>query len=263
MARFFVGGLSLAVSAPVTIMPLGDSITFGCGDGCEGSIGGAGSCGDQCASYDLIGWRGVPAAQSGFRAPLWRKLSPGSVTSPDWDFVGSHQNGPDDSDRDHEGIPGADIEEIWRTRDVWLPQNPDVILLHIGTNNMGKGLQQGVEALKHLKILLDVIFEGVPDVRLLLSTIIGSTAVYGGKQHLPFNEGIRDFVVTYAAAGRNIELVDMARESAIGEDGCNPEFCCSLPNFPAGIHPTGEGYPLMADVWYNHIVGKSANLTVV
>jgi len=247
MSRLFLGSLAVATAAPVTVLPLGDSITFGCGDGCKGTIG----CGDQCAISR-------PYEQTGFRAPLWHMLSPGSVTSPDWDFVGTQQNGPDDSDRDHEGYPGWKIEDLWRVREGWVALNPDVILLHLGTNNMGVGLQQADEALKHMKILLDVIFDGVPNVRLLLSTIIGSATLYGGLQHLPFNEGIRDFVTTYAAAGHNIELVDMARESAIGEKGCNPDYCC-----PAGIHPTGEGYPLMAEVWYNHLVGKSTNVTMV
>jgi len=247
MARLFMGGLAVAAAAPVTVLPLGDSVTFGCGDGCKGTIG----CGDQCAVTR-------PKEQAGYRAPLWRMLSPGSATSPDWDFVGAQQNGPDDTDRDHEGNPGWKIEQLWRIRDHYLPLNPDVILLHLGTNNMGVGLQSADTALEHMKILLDVIFEGLPDVRLLLSTIIGASIEYGGLKHLPFNEGIRDFVTTYAAAGRHIELVDMARESAIGEKGCNPDYCC-----PAGIHPTGDGYALMAEVWYNHLVGKSMNVTVV
>jgi lysophospholipase L1-like esterase len=247
MPRLAAAGLAVATAAPVTILPLGDSITFGCGDGCAGTIG----CGDQCALTR-------PKAQSGYRAPLWRKLSPGSVTSDQWDFVGAQQNGPDDIDRDHEGNPGWKIEQVEEIKDHYLPLKPDVILLHCGTNNMGVGLQQAPAALDHMKSLLDTIFAELPNVRLLLSTIIGSTELYGGKQHLPFNEGIRDFVTTYAANGRNIELVDMARESAIGEDGCNPDYCC-----PGGIHPTGAGYELMADVWYNHIVGKAVNSTVV
>jgi len=247
MARLLAAGLAVATAAPITILPLGDSITFGCGDGCKGTIG----CGDQCALTR-------PKEQSGFRAPLWRKLSPGSATSAHWDFVGAQQNGPDDIDRDHEGNPGWKIEQVENIKDHYLPLNPDVILLHCGTNNMGVGFQQAPAALDHMKSLLDSIFAELPNVRLLLSTIIGSATAYGGAQHLPFNVGIRDFVTTYAAAGRNIELVDMARESAIGESGCNPDYCC-----PAGIHPTGVGYENMAEVWYNHIVGKSANATVV
>jgi len=247
MARLLAAGLTVAASAPVTVLPLGDSITFGCGDGCKGTLG----CGDQCALTR-------PAEQSGFRAPLWRLLSPGSATSPHWDFVGSQQNGPPDVDIDHEGYPGWKIEQVQKIKDTYLPMKPDVILLHCGTNNMGVGLQQHDVALTHMQSLLEDIFTELPNVRMLLSTIIGSSTGYGGKQHLPFNEGIRDFVSTYSAAGRNIELVDMARESAIGEDGCNPAYCC-----PAGIHPTGEGYGLMADVWYKHLVGSAANTTVV
>jgi len=171
--------------------------------------------------------------------------------------VGTHQNGPDDTDRDHEGYPGYTIENIYDNRDGWIALKPDVILLHLGTNNMGRGLQQADVALEKMQILLDGIFEGLPNVRLLLSTLIGSNIAYGGKQHLPFNEGIREFVSKYAGEGRNIELVDMARESAIGEDGCAAEYCCTV-SFPTGIHPSSKGYPLMADVWYNHIVGNSA-----
>jgi lysophospholipase L1-like esterase len=249
MARLFAASLAVATSAPVTILPLGDSITFGCGDGCEGTTG----CGDQCAVSR-------PKAQAGYRAPLWRKLSPGSATSSEWDFVGAQQNGPDDIDRDHEGNPGWKIEQVEGIKDHYLPLKPDVILLHLGTNNMGVGLKQHDKALEHMQSLLDTIFAELPNVRLLLSTLIGASTAYGGLQHIPYNEGIRNFTTTYAAAGRHIELVDMAVESAIGENGCNPDYCC-----PAGIHPTGDGYALMADVWYNHLVGnvKSSDVTVV
>jgi len=239
MARLLLGGFVVAASTPVKVLPLGDSITFGCGDGCDG-----GGCGDQCAVSR-------PAHQAGWRAALWRKLSANSTTSAEWDFVGSQQNGPDDIDSDHEGNPGWKIEQIEGIKDQFVPLKPDVILLHIGTNNMGVGLQQAPEALDHMSSLLNTIFDSLPEVRLLLSTLIGSTKSFGGGQHVPFNEGIRNFVSNYSSAGRNIELVDMARESAIGEVGCNSEYCCF-----GGLHPNSEGYPLMADVWYNHLVGK-------
>lgn len=244
MARLLVGSLAVAAARPTTVLPLGDSITFGCGDNTF--------CGDQCAITR-------PYAQSGYRQFLWRMLSPGSATSPDWDFVGAQQNGPDDTDRDHEGNPGWKCEGLTGIKDHWVPLNPDVIMLMCGTNNMGIGLQQHEAALGHMETLLELIFNELPNTRLMLSTLIGSATGYGGQQHLPYNEGLRAFVKKYASAGHQIELVDMATETAIGESGCNPDYCC-----PAGIHPTIEGYPLLAQVWHDHLVGNRAgNVTVV
>lgn len=239
IVALLLASLPIASCAPLKVLPLGDSITFGCGDGCNGL-----GCGDQCAVLR-------PSCQSGYRSLLWRMLSPNSTTSQEWDFVGTQHNGPDDIDGDHEGHPGWRSQGIQGISDKWLPLKPDVIMLHIGTNNMGVGLESAATALQNLGSLLNVTFRSLPKVRLLLATIIGSSKVaYGGGKHKEYNAGVEQFVVDYKGKGFTIELVDMAKESGLGQY-CDSGNCC-LP----GIHPTGKGYDLMAPVWYKHLTGK-------
>lgn len=239
LASLLLMGASVASAAPVKVLPLGDSITFGCGDGCNGM-----GCGDQCAVLR-------PACQSGYRAPLWRKLSPGGNTSDDWVFVGTQFNGPEDTNRAHEGHPGWTNEEDMAISKNWLPLNPDVILLHLGTNNMGVvGHQQAPAAIGHMGALLNITFAALPKVRLLLSTLVGSGVEYGGKQHAAYNAGLKQFAVDYKQKGFNIELVDMDAEAGLGTY-CDNGDCC-----PLDVHPNEKGYIRMADVWYKHLTGK-------
>jgi len=229
-----------ALAAPVKVLPLGDSITFGCGDGCNG-----GGCEAQCGlTYD----RGCMA---GYRADLWRKLSPGSNISKDWVFLGSMENGPEDIDRHHESHPGWKIEGLEEVLDKSFIMGPDVILLHLGTNNMGVGLQSPNVALNHMDRMLDRIFAGLPNVRVLLSTLIGTRPIYGGWSHAEFNAGLRVMVRDGQDAGRNIELVDMPVETGLGENGDFSDYCV------IGVHPNNKGYAKMADVWYTHLTGNS------
>mmetsp|Transcript_38777 Transcript_38777/g.76849 ORF Transcript_38777/g.76849 Transcript_38777/m.76849 type:complete len:248 (-) Transcript_38777:94-837(-) len=234
-----LASLSQASAALTKVLPLGDSITFGCGDGCNNM-----GCGDQCAVLR-------PSCQAGWRAELWRKLSPGSNTSGEWDFVGSEHNGPDDIDRDHDGFPSWRVEDVMTVSSKWLPLKPDVILLHLGTNNLGVGFQSANAALGHMSTMLDTIFKELPNVRLLLATLIGSTNYYGGGKHAAYNAGLKRLATVLGSAGRRVEIVDMATESGLGEK-CDTGKCCM-----GGVHPNADGYRAMADVWYAHLTGKS------
>lgn len=232
----------MASAAPTKVLPLGDSITFGCGDGCMGL-----GCADQC-SIDH------PGCSAGYRKKLWHSLSPGSNTSDEWVFVGTQLNGPDDIDKHNEGHPGWKIADVLKIANkTWLPTNPDVIMLHLGTNDMGVGFEQAATATKHMGQMLDAIFDRLPKVRLLLSTLIGAPAGYGGKNHAEYNAGIVDFTKQFKAKGFDIELVDMATESGIGP-ACDEGHCCV-----GHVHPNADGYDLMADVWYKHLVKKQSN----
>ena len=97
------------VQAAVTrIMPLGDSITFGVGDESNG----------------------------GYRGYLYQRLTSCGYAV---DFVGSQTSGSI-PDPNHEGYPGWKAHEIRDNVYSWLRANPaDIVLLHIGTNDISHG----------------------------------------------------------------------------------------------------------------------------
>lgn len=240
------GALVCLGANPTKVLPLGDSVTFGCGSQCRLDCMKTGD--PDCA----------PCAQ-GWRGPLWNLLAGNVTASTAWDFVGTQTTGDAQTmDVNHEGHPGWKNEQILSIIDNWAPLDPDVILLHLGTNNMGIGLQSAETAIGHMSDLLNSTFTRLPNVRLLLSTLIGSNRItYGGLKHAAYNNGIRNFVKEYAGKGRNIELVDMESESGIGQY-CDSTNCC-----PVGIHPNDVGYAHMAEVWHKHLTGGSLARVVV
>ncbi|MFD0522740.1 GDSL-type esterase/lipase family protein [Paractinoplanes durhamensis] len=121
------------------VMPLGDSITYGVGS----------KTGD------------------GYRYALyWRLIEAGLPV----DYVGSLTagRGPEDA---NEGHRGWTIEQLSEHVDEWLETyEPDVILLHIGTNDMVRGVP---DAPTHLDELLDRIAEDRPAAEVFVAKIVG------------------------------------------------------------------------------------------
>ena len=132
---------------PLKVMPLGDSITYGCGDNCSSLCTPTLPCADCLTNGSY-----TPCAfcSSGYRLSLWRRLTAASI---DPIMVGPLTGGPADAPltaTHHAGWPGirisgtaspdhtmglvqaADIDGGWG---VFAAQS-EVILLHIGTNDI-------------------------------------------------------------------------------------------------------------------------------
>ena len=219
-AGLVVAPVSSAVeAAPATdhtyrIMPLGDSITKGVGQ--------------LDARQEYVGWRArlqqhldSSAAPSGFR----------------YDFVGS-QTDAGASDGDHEGHGGWTIDQIAANVDTWMfDYQPDVILLHLGTNNVSKGEAPAVTAMK-LQNLIAQIKTDSPKVRIFVAKIIGTNGIIPGEKAV--NAGYASLipgVVTGAGgAGNGVYLVDQSSVRGI-----------DLYDYH---HPNNRGYTKMAYNWY-------------
>jgi hypothetical protein len=106
-----------AAAAPIKVLPLGDSITFGCGDYCGGAdaptaagCNGTYGVGDKCCAK-VFGspvahpWTPCMSCGGGYRAPLEKLLD----AQQDHEFVGSVQQ---DGGSRHEGHPGWRIDQI-------------------------------------------------------------------------------------------------------------------------------------------------------
>ena len=190
---------------PVRIMALGDSITFGVGS----------------------------PARDGYRTALHQRLA---RVGQDVDFVGSQRSGTG-PDRDNEGHPGWTIAQLAARVDGWTAAHrPDVVLLHIGTNDM-KSEAAARGATGRLAALIARLRADLPAAHLVVARITSANgrATKGSRQArtLAFNAAVPGIV---ARAGADVHLVDHSAVRGL--------------DLTDGVHPNEFGYQRMAWTWY-------------
>lgn len=194
--------------SPCRILPLGDSITDG------------------------IGFSG------GYRVELFRQaLEAGKNIT----YVGGSMNGPNEVGgetfpRNHEGHSGWTVQQI---ADIVpapaLDEEPHIILLHIGTNDMYQTPQGAPD---RLDALIDELVADNPQALLVVSNIIpfpGSASATDS-----YNGDIESIIMGHIEAGENVLFVDQFAgfpESELGD----------------GVHPNQAGYERMAGKWWEAI----------
>ena len=195
------------------IMPLGDSITFG--------------------------YNGSNSDLGGYRSTLETGLLSEDYV---FDFVGSLDDGPSDFDNDHEGHGGWHADEIAFSIYQWLIDNPaEVVLLHIGTNDISNG--QNAEGIAvEIKLILDEIDryekDAQIDIIVILARIINQKEPIQNITDL--NNAIQD--LADAREDDNIIVVDMENALDYPDD------------IDDKVHPNDVGYAKMAEVWLDAIV---------
>jgi len=190
------------------IMPLGDSIT-------EGVLG---------SSDD-----------TGFRRALYLSLAGAGYSV---HFVGSRVNGsPTDFDRNHEGHSGWRADQIRDSTSSWLTANPaDIILLHIGTNDISQG-QTVSSTINEVNQILERIDAKSTATVVFLARIINRNDGYSATTS-NYNVQLKALADTRIANGDLIIIVD--QEAAL--------------NYPSdladAVHPNDAGYAKMAQCWF-------------
>ena len=217
MILFFVGARVASAQTPVKVMPLGDSITQGVNDTLP------------------------PGGYPGYRAPLWDQLV---LDGFDVDFVGSLVDGPASIDRNHEGHGGFRIDQILASLNSYLTAaGPDVILLHIGTNDLLQGASVD-QTTQRLAELMDRIHELRPTAHLIVTSIISvrTPNVFNADPQLfaQYAANVAGLVGDRAALGWRISHLDMAGLVGLTQSEWDSN----------GVHPNGPGYGKMAGVWY-------------
>ncbi len=219
--------------AELRILPLGDSITEG--DGGSGRL--------------------IPG---GYRDPLARALNNANIP---FQFVGDSASNPSDyltsigQDR-HSGHGGWRIDQIQSNITNWQQSFlPDVILLHIGTNDIlqNRNLGTGVgfdtsNAIARLTTLLDTLYSNNSSLNVILSTLI------------PIDDSRNDYVKNYNAfltstvvphflsLGRSITLVDNYANFVTDTGAVRADLYDNT-----NVHPNAAGYQKMADAWFSAI----------
>lgn len=189
--------------AHLKIMPLGDSITWGARD----------------PSY------------GGYRRLLGKLLTDDGYSIR---FVGSLHSGKDViPDSDNEGHPGWRIPQVKDGIDAngWLETyKPDIILLHIGTNDIHEG--DAAAAPGNLSALLDDILARLPHTHIIVAQIIPFRRG-PDRDHESYNAAIPGIA---AAKGPRVSVVDM--QNILTRD-----------DYVDGLHPNASGYDKMARAW--------------
>ena len=167
------------------------------------------------------------------------------------DFVGSQHNGSlEDFDHDHEGHSGWRAEEIRDNITGWLNSTPaDVILLHIGTNDISNN-QGAASTAAEIGQILDRIddWESINNgVWVVLARIINRNDSLSGIT-TTLNGLIQNLADTRIADGDRIIVVDM--ESAL----IYPDDLYDI------VHPNNTGYGKMAAAWFAVLEGLLISL---
>jgi len=240
----------LSVCVGHTVLPLGDSITFGCGDPCIGH-------GYDCTVDPKLDCPSPfkPSCHAGYRAVLWSKLK---AAGKNVTFVGPFLNGPDSipmADRHHAGYPGAAIGPSQGNWDLlyylsnWTSYNPDFILLMIGTNDLW-AYRTGQQLTSDITNLLNKTFIALPHTHIFVSSVFNMPEVstYPGALQY-YNSALATLATQFTSAGRKLSFVDSNGILGMCKPWPNGDCCRAYD-----VHPSGPGYQKFAAVWYNAIV---------
>jgi acyl-CoA thioesterase I len=188
--------------AELVILPLGDSIT----EGVPGDRGYRGFLAEELAQRSL------------------RARFTGTRKSP----VGAH-----------EGWSGITADELLARVDPALTGTaPEIVLLHIGTNDIGLG-QPGEAVVPEVTALLVRIGQRAPRARVLLAQIIPMSRA--GKRYeeevRKFNQSLPRIARERQASGQRVEIVNL-------HDALDP-----ASDFHDALHPNSGGYRKLARAW--------------
>ncbi len=211
----------VSLSAAIRIMPMGDSITYD-------------------ANYADSEHPRPVGKRSGYRNYLYYRL-----TKAGWavDFVGSMVAGQDirpPFDPDNEGHPGwTTYDMLERAYTYMVHSQPDIVLLHLGTNDRKTTNPAGIEGIlneidryehdsgKHVKVFVALIIDRKePDGRIRI-----------------FNDRLNGMLQQRIAAGDDVVIVDMYRGAGLTKN-----------DYADMTHPNDHGYYKMANVWFNALM---------
>lgn len=121
------------------------------------------------------------------------------------------------------------------------PRHPDLALVLIGVNDLGR-FRKPVDAAKDVETMLIDLWKASPRTIVLLA----STLTHGAYPTAELNGALQSLVKKLNSASHPIEYVPMQEKTQM----CNPSTkLCSYDL----VHPNGDGYARMAQVWWEHI----------
>lgn len=235
-----------APATPLTIWPVGDSITAGYG----------------------------PQEQGGYRVALYKKLKAAGIAV---QFIGSSTLNSEkestlvaDNQQHHDGHGGYRIDQINKNLDgpdngdssfggYWATGghntgrqaiNPDIILVHVGTNDILQNNPLDVIEQRMTK-LIDYLGSHFPNSKIFVAEILPIRDRNNADATVKaFNTWVEGQLTPRPDFNHLFYLVDM-HTPMLDASG-------NMMHSPDGIHPDTAGYQIMADTWYKALVDAHA-----
>ncbi len=181
-----------------------------------------------------VGTGGLETA--GYRGPLQELLARDGVAV---DMVGSQRGGPASvPDRDYEGVGGLTLEGMKPRVAGWVRRaRPDVVLLHIGTNDLLRGASAD-EAAALLEGVLSEIAE-VSDAHVIVAGVWGRSG--DARTREAFERLGASAAAAFRERGHSVRFVD-----ATG--------LLTPAQLADGLHPNVAGYRRIAEMWERQIL---------
>ena len=158
----------------------------------------------------------------------------------DMEFIGSVKSG-NMTNNEHEGHSGSQIDSVGLAGAPTYSQAPNIILLMAGTTDIVSHTDID-GAPDRMATLIEEITSACPDAAVLVGTLIPILDPQINMKTIGFNSAMMGIVWDFTEQGKKVGLVDMGR---VGIDRINATD---------GVHPTDDGYPLMAAAWYDGII---------
>ena len=237
-------------SGPLVIMPMGDSITQGAGGG-----------GYRVAALHFPVRRGVPVAVSSAPAPTAPTTILTNAGQTHHEGHGSYSTdlllGNLDANKPY---GGTDEGGYWITGGGGTGRAavyPDLILLMIGTNDIGMWAHTPAEAIAYYDQLLTKLVTLRPSARIICASIVpfvlsefeqahpNMIGVYTNREanNVIYNGMLPGLVATHQAAGHRVQFYDMRQK-------VNPANAATLIGGD-GVHPNPAGYNAIASGWFD------------